>query len=401
MRMAPVRKFAFSQAKEQIDEDDPDERVNRNGRKGSSAKFSQGLLKIKSQSGQDRYSFGHLAKTLINGGRDQILDAVDRLKGKGRVLFELACFSNFSYARLGAIKNMSGNHEVLADVAKYCFHDETRASAVDELARDNEALADVAMLSHFKDSRLAALALIGNQNLLVKVAAQCPYAETRISAFDRITDSAAFQKLVEEAQYKNIRSGALKKISMNMHALRTVLLTSRRPEVRKESLLIMSSLVEALDDPEILVEIAKEGRSQDARYLAVGKLWRHPHLLRKVVSASKYKDARSTAIMLLSDMVQSLNDSELLAEVATSSPYADCRATAVGRLVGMSSALLSVANKSKYRVTRGLAVEKLKGDAETLKSVMKLSRYKDTRMAAYKLASSPEVFNNHLVNILG
>jgi adenylylsulfate kinase-like enzyme len=120
-----------------------------------------------------------------------------------------------------------------------------------------------------------------------------------------------------------------------------------------------------------------------------------------VMSDSQYADARSTALMLLSDMVPNVEDRTILADIAIMSPYQDCRAAAIERLVGHSSALLEVANKGKYKDSRDSALEKLKGDTGALKSVSRLSNYKDTRKKAHKMVSDPEVFHAELSKILG
>jgi hypothetical protein len=123
--------------------------------------------------------------------------------------------------------------------------------------------------------------------------------------------------------------------------------------------------------------------------------------LREVIYDSKYKDARSTALMLLSDIVEELDDPEMLTEIAIMSPYEDCRAAALERVAKKGNALLSVATRSKYRDSRDRAVELLKRDADALKSVAKLSRYSNTRKKAHDIVSQPAVFQKELAKILG
>ncbi len=349
----------------------------------------------------DRYNLAHLAKVLVNGERDAMLDAVDRLHGRSRVLFDLACFSRFQFVRLSAVKNLKQDEEALTDIAKFCPFDETRSSALDDLVWNGEALVEVACSSHYKDTRGNAIKLMNNAASIMRVAISSPNAEDRSAALGRLSDSALLERVAEECSYRKTRTEALNKLKGDMRALSSLLLLSRHLEVRKTIASMLAANIESIDDPEILAEIANLVADQDVRYLAVGKLWRHPSSLKKVASESRYKDAKSTAIMLLSDMVPNLDDPELLVDVASLSPYEDCRCAAVDRLVGMSSALLSVASKSKYRDTRNLAVTKLKGDVDSLTSVMKLSKYQDTRVHAHKLASTPEAFELQLTKILG
>lgn len=368
----------------------------------SEGRFKRVLDKIAKVSTQDRYAMGHLANVLVNGERNDMLNAVDRLRGKSRVLFELACYSNFQYVRLSAVANMNGDAEALGDIAKYCPHADTRSAALDELASDGSALADVACSSYFKDTRLDAVMLMGNTKSLVFVATRSPHTDSRLAALEKISfDHNSLHRVAEESIYRSARISAVKKLASNMMALSMLLSRTKYPEIRKLVAELLSQYIDQIDNADVLVELAKCSANQDARYLAVGKLWRNSSSLRRVVGESNYKDAKSTALMLLSDMVENLDDSDALVDVATQSPYEDCRAAAVERLVGMSSSLLSVATKSKYKATRNLAITKLKKDPETLKSVFKLSKYQDTRTMAHKIVSSSDVFKTELEKILG
>lgn len=350
----------------------------------------------------DRHSFAHLAKVLVSGERTQMLDAVDRLQGRSRVLTELALFSGFQFVRLAAVSHLSRDTEALADIAKFCQFDDTRAAALDEASGSKEAVIDVACSSLFRGTRIAAVTLLPDQESLGEVASKSPNLDSRSAAMERIAaHPLALKKVAENSPYRRTRLDAVKKLSSNMTALRSLAVGSRNPDVRKMAAWLLSQFVEALDDVDALAEVAKLSSSQDARYLAIGRLWHHPWALRKVVAESRYRDARSAALMMLSDMVLTLNDPDLIAEVAMMSPYRDCRSAAIEKLVGQSGALLTVASKSKFRDTRSLAIQKLKGDPSALKNLVKLAKYSDTRAQAHKMVSSPEVFKSELERILG
>jgi hypothetical protein len=331
-----------------------------------------------------------------------MLNAVERLHGRSRVLFELASFSTFSYVRLSAINNLKNDPEALGDITKFCPHADTRSAALDELSTHAEYLIDVACTSLFKDTRLEAVSLINGSNPLSQIAMFSPNTDSRVAALTRLSgDSNALSKVAQESNYRNTRMEAVKRLSHNIQLLCSLLLSSRHPDVKKYVASLLADLVEGVSDVEVLIELAKMCPSQDSRYLAVGKLWKNPAALRKVAEDAKYKDSKSTAMMLLSDMVSGIEEPELLVEVATASPYEDCRAAAVERLVGISSALLSIASKSKYKDARDMAVDKLRADVDALKDVIRLSKYKDTRMQAHKIVSNPETFQQHLSKILG
>jgi len=350
----------------------------------------------------DAHSFAHLARVLVSGERLEMLNAVDRLRGRSRVLAELACFSSFQFVRLAAVSHLANDPEALADVAKYCPFDDTRASALDELSSDRAYLLDIACSSLFRDTRLNAVSLMSDPDTLAKVASRSPNADSRNAALERISSNpAALRRVSEESPYRRVRMDAMKGLSSHIPALCSLLISSKHPELRKKAAVLLSASVEELDDVDALTEIAKLSSSPDVRYLAVGRLWKHPFALRKVVSGTRYADARSTALMLLSDAVSHLDDADLLADVAILSPYGDCRTAAIERLVGQSAALLSVASKSKFKDARSLALQKLKDDVSALKSVVRLSKYSDTRMQAHKIVANPEVFQSELSRILG
>lgn len=350
----------------------------------------------------DRHSFAHLANILVSGERTAMLNAVDRLRGRSRVLTELACFSSFQFVRLAAVSNLAGDPEAVADIAKFCPYDDTRAAAVDELSRDRPVLLDVACSALFRDTRLRALAAIPDAATLAKAASHSPYSDSRSAALERISsDAAALRRVSDDSPYRKVRMAALKGLASHPPTLCSLLINSKHPELRKKAAAFLSSSVEELADVDALVEIAKLSSSADVRYLAVGRLWKHPLALRRVVRESGYRDSRSTALMLLSDAVPHLEDADLLADVAIMSPYSDCRSAAIERLVGQSAALLSVASKSRFREARTMAVEKLRADVPALKSVIRLSKYNDTRMQAHRIVAKPDVFQAELEKILG
>ncbi len=349
----------------------------------------------------DRFSLSHLAGILTSGERLAMLSAVDRLRGRARVLIELALFSNFQFVRLAAVQNLSGEIEALLDIAKYCQFDDTRSSAIDELVPYQEALADAAMSSLFGDTRLAAVGLLSDSGALAVVASRSPNKDSRSAALQRIADdSAALIKVAEESAYRASRLEAIESLSSDTSSLCSLVL-SRNSEVKKAAAAKLSDYVEEIDDAEALIEIAKVSPNEDARYIAVGRLSNDPFALRAIISESEHSDARTTSLMLLSDMVSELDDPDLLTDVASMSPYQDCRSAAIERLVGQSQALLQVANRSRFRDSRELALQKLKTDVDALKSVSKLSRYRDTRKKAHSLVSKPEVFQSELARILG
>jgi hypothetical protein len=351
--------------------------------------------------GSDRLSFAHLARILTSGERLEMLNAVDRLRGRSRILVELACFSNFQFVRLAAVSNLSGDEEALIDIAKYCQYDDTRASAVDELSSSGRALAEIACSSLFPDTRLGAVNVISDSGILADVAGRSPNRDSRTAAMKRISNnSAALRKVAQESGYRSSRIEALNSLSSDVDSLCSLVL-SRHPEIKKSAASKLSSYVEEIEDMEALIEIAKVSPNEDARYIAVGRISNDPLSLRSVVSHSRFSDARSTALMLLSDMVSEVDDSEILSEIAMLSPYPDCRAAAIERLVGQSSSLLAIASKAKFKDTRDLALAKLKSDVQALKSVSRLSKYKDTRKKAHSMVSKPDVFASELTRILG
>ncbi|MFN7991257.1 MAG: hypothetical protein U0R44_03815 [Candidatus Micrarchaeia archaeon] len=349
----------------------------------------------------DRFSLAHLAKILTSGERLSMLSAVDRLRGRARVLIELALFSNFQFVRLAAVSNLANDLEALVDIANFCQYDDTRSSALDELAPHAKSLIEVACSSLFGDTRLAAVGILIDQQALAEVAARSPSKDSRMAALSKISENrAALLKVATESSYRASRSEALNNLSSDVDSL-CALVLSRHPEVKKAAALKLSSFVEDLDDAEALIQLAKISPNEDARYIAVGRLSNDPYSLRTIVTESSFSDARTTALMLLSDMVGELDDADLLADVASLSPYQDCRAAAIERLVGQSSALLNVANKSRFKDSRELALQKLRTDVEALKTVSRLSKYRDTRKKAHSLVARPEVFEAELSRILG
>jgi hypothetical protein len=193
---------------------------------------------------------------------------------------------------------------------------------------------------------------------------------------------------------------AMNNLSSDVDSLCSLVL-SDHPEIKRTAATKLSGYVEEIEDMDALVEIAKVSPNEDARYIAVGRISNDPISLRSVISESQFADAKTTALMLLSDMVNELDDPEILSEVAMMSPYPDCRSAAVERLVGRSSALLDVANKSRFRDARDLALNKLRSDVQALKSVSRLSKYRDTRKKAHGMVAKPEVFASELTRILG
>ena len=402
MATSTKRKLSHPHAKLAQLEDTEEVYVLKSTHSRGSLKESLKPLSSSKHSHESKYSLGHLANVLIKGDRNSMLNAVEKLHGRSRILFELATFSTFSYVRLSAVGNLTNDPEALSDISKFCPYADTRTAALDELSSHHEYLIDVACTSLFKDPRLEAVSLINGANPLSQIAMFSPNIDSRSAALTRLSgDSSVLSKVAQESNYRNTRLEATKRLSHNMQLLCALMLSTRHLDVKKYAATLLAEFVESITDPEVLIELAKICSSQDSRYLAVGKLWKNPAALRKVAEGSKYKDSRSTAMMLLSDMVGSIDEPELLAEVATASPYEDCRAAAIERLVGVSSALLSVASKSKYKDARDLAVDKLKSDVDTLKDVMRMSKYKDTRAAAHKIVSNPATFQHHLSKILG
>jgi hypothetical protein len=272
---------------------------------------------------------------------------------------------------------------------------------VDELSNNARALVEIACSSLFGVTRMDAVNVLVEPESLAEVAARSPNRDSRSAAMGKISENAsALRKVAEHSSYRSVRMSAVDTLSSDIDSLCSLVL-SKHTEVKKAAAARLSAFVEELDDVEALIEIAKVSPSEDARYIAVGRLSNDPYSLRTVIADSAYSDARTTALMLLSDMVADLDDSEMLSEVAMLSPYPDCRSAAVERLVGQSSALLSVASKSKFKDSRELALLKLKGDVESLKSVSKLSKYSDTRKKAHSMVAKPDVFESELTRILG
>jgi len=391
IRLSPIEITSDLSEDERIKEKKP----QRKDRKAS----AKGVQKF--HKGPDRFSFGHLAKVLTSGERLAMLNAVDRLKGRSRVLIELALFSNFQFVRLAAVANLANDPEALIDIAKFCHYEDTRASALDELANSAKALVEVACSSLFSTTRVDSVNLLVEPDALAEVASRSPNRDSRTSAMDKISENAsALRKVAENSSYRAMRMCAVDSLSTDVDSLCSLVL-SRHAEVKKAAAAKLSAFVEELEDSEALIEIAKVSPSEDARYIAVGRLSNDPFALRTVISESGFSDAKTTALMLLSDMVADLDDAEVLSDVAMQSPYPDCRAAAVERLVGQSNALLSVASKSKFKDSRELALLKLKGDVDTLKNVTKLSKYSDTRKKAHSMVAKPDVFEGELARILG
>lgn len=349
----------------------------------------------------DRLSFADLAKILTSGGRLAMLNAVDRLRGRSRILVELALFSNFQFVRLAAVTNLSSDIEALIDIANYCHYDDTRVSALDELSHNFQALIEVACSSLFGNTRIDAVNMILDPHALATIAVKSPNKDSRSSALEKIAkNKTALKRVAEESAYRPIRMEALKNLSSDMGSLCSLVL-SKNDEVKKAAVGKLSAFVDELNDMDALIAIAKYSSNEDARYIAVGRISNDPLSLRTVISESQYSDARSTALMLLSDMVPNVEDTEVLADVAILSPYQDCRAAAVDRLVGQNAALLNVATKAKFKDSRNLALDRLKDDIESLKNISRLSKYKDTRKKAHKMVSRPDVFASELTRILG
>jgi len=351
--------------------------------------------------GPDRYSFAHLAKILTSGERIAMLNAVDRLKGRSRILVELACFSTFQFVRLAAVSHLSQDSEELIDVAKYCNYSDTRASAVDELSKDSKALVEVACSSLFKDTRLDAVNSLTDPHALAEVAAVSPNVDSRSAALGRIDNNRpALKRVAEVTTYRSSQVKAIERLSSDPHSLSSLTLC-KNPKVKKLAAAKLAGFVEELDDPESLAQIAKLSSNEDARYIAVGRLSKDAYSLRSIFMDSQFSDARSTAMMLLSDMVNELDDADILSDVGTQSPYPDCRSAAIDRLVGRSTPLLSIASNSRFKDSRDKALEKLRTDVAALKSVCRLSKYPDTRKKAHGMVVKPDVFEAELGRILG
>lgn len=351
--------------------------------------------------GPDRLSFADLAKILTSGERLSMLNAVDKLRGRSRILVELSLFSNFQFVRLAAVTNLSSDVDALVDIANYCHYDDTRASALDELSHNFQSLVEVACSSLFGNTRIDAVNMILDPHALATIAARSPNKDSRSNALEKIAkNKVALKRVVEESAYRPARMEALKNLSSDVDSLCSLAL-SKNEEVRKAAVSKLSGSVDEINDMDALIAIAKYSSNEDARYIAVGRISNDPLSLKTVVSDSQYSDARSTALMLLSDMVPNVEDTEVLADVAILSPYQDCRAAAIDRLVGQSSALLNVATKAKFKDSRDLALASLKDDIESLKNVSRLSKYKDTRKKAHKMVSHPDVFAGELSRILG
>jgi hypothetical protein len=263
------------------------------------------------------------------------------------------------------------------------------------------ALVEIACSSLFANTRFDAVNLITDPSSLASIAARSPNKDSRDSALEKISkNKAALKKVAEESAYKPVRLAAMKNLSSDVSALCSLAL-SRNSEVKKVAISKLSGFVDEVNDMDALIEIAKCSSNEDARYIAVGRISTDPSSLRMVMSESQYSDARSTALMLLSDMVPNVEDSRVLADIAILSPYQDCRSAAIERLAGQSSALLEVAKNGKYKDSRDGALEKLRNDTGALKSVSRLSKYNDTRKKAHKMVADPEVFHAELSKILG
>jgi len=353
-------------------------------------------------SAPDRYSMAHLARILTSGERLAMLSAVDRLKGRVRVLVELAFFSSFQFVRLAAVSHLRQDKDALVEIAKYCHYSDTRSSVLDELSSDIECLIEVACSSLFRDTRIESVEMMGDIMALAEVASRSPYKDSRGAALGKVSsNSSALKKVAEESPYRASRQAAIKGVSSDVAALSALLLSSRHQDVKKAAASLLSGYMDDVFDPEAITELAKLSPNEDVRYLAVGRLSEDPWALRRVISESPYLDSKGTALMLLSDLVPKLDDAEILADVAILSPYQDCRTAAVERLSGQGTALASVAMKSKFKDSREVALVMLKGDVDSLKSVARLSKYQSTRKKAHEMIARPEVFGAELGRILG
>jgi len=350
----------------------------------------------------DRYSLAHLAHVLTSGERPAMLGAVERLKGRVRVLVELAFFSSFQFVRLAAVSHLRRDSEALVEIAKYCHYSDTRMAVLGELASDNDCLVEIACSSLFRDTRVEAVGIIGEIMALATIACRSPFKDSRGAALEKVsTNPSALKKVAEESPYRTSRQAALKGVSADVAVLSSLLLATRHPDVKKAAAALLSGYMDEVYDPETITELAKLSPSEDVRYLAVGRLSEDPWALRRVIMESHYQDAKSTALMLLSDLVPKLDDAEILADVAIHSPYQDCRTVAIERLAGHSTALASVAMKSRFRDSREAALGMLKSDVDSLKSVARLSKYHGTRKKAHAMVAKPEVFGAELGKILG
>lgn len=363
--------------------------------------FKQEAFQVYSPDTEKKYGKSHVANALIAGSYQDILKTMTRLRGKSKIMLALCFFSAHKFVRLAAIENLIERPELLAEAAKFSPHDEVRMAALSLLNGFPGELSEVACGSRFKSTRKKAVEMIGKEKQsLFKIAANSSYPDTRKEALEQISSSKELLiKLTTEAKSRAVRKKAVELLGYCEWALRRILFSKSPPEVRRLALRMLSKFADAIEDEKTLKEIAMGSPDEDGRFVAVGKLSSNPNALAEVVSESRKRDSRSTALMLLSDLVDEINDGVLLEIVAIKSPYPDCRATALEKLKSSPEALEKVAIESRFD-SRLAALEMLAEDSKSLVKLYREAKRADVRNRAKDILSQPEMLGKHLASMI-
>ncbi len=359
-------------------------------------------FKVYAPNPEKEYKKNHMAKALIAGSYQDILKTMTRLRGKSRIMLALSFFSAHKFVRLASLENLIERPELLAEAAKFSPHDEVRTAAVSMLEGMPEELSKVACGSRFSKTRKKALEIIGKEKkLLFRVAAKAGYPDTRKEALELISSNKELLiKLTTEAESRSVRKKAVELLGYCEWALRRVLFSKTPPEVRRLALKTLSKFPDAITDEKVLLEIAINSPDEEGRFVAIGKLSTNPSALQEVVEKTRKKDSRSTALMLLSDTVDDIEDGGILQMIAILSPYPDCRSVALEKLRGRTEALEKVAIESKSRDSRLAALEMLAEESGSLLKLYREARRADVRNRAKEILSKPEVLGNHLATMI-
>lgn len=350
----------------------------------------------------DRMSFGHLVKQIIDGSREEVSKALTRLKNRPGVLLEIAKYAKQRHTRLGSVALLGDDLEALIELAKHAPKRDTRERALKLLSKHKGAVLLVAAGSHFSDTRLRAVFMLkGKPHLLVRITTDSEFKDVRSAAIGFLIGKTSYLiRVAIESKYPNTRKQVLRSLGRDISALRTIAEESKYGDTKIGAMKILSNMVEDLDNPEVLMDIAKKSPFAECRYLAVSNLASDYKALVEIYEQSQFKNTKTTAMMLLSDATDVIDDPELLAAVAKFSPYEEDRYMAIEKLEKDTDHLTRVANESKFKTTRMAAMGIISSDPDSLREITVASRYKDTRTAAHKKLSDEEIFQDELKRML-
>ncbi len=346
----------------------------------------------------ERRDPARLAEGLLSDSPQRRAEALAMVGRRPAALAELACSSTHEDMRLDAVAALADG-TALSDVASYSHFRDSRLAAVRRLEGDGGRLLAVACGSLFWDSIDAALSMMGDGER-AEVAIRSRKSRARKAALSLMRDSSALLQVAEESPYRSARGEAVRRLGKDTTALCGLAVGSARTDSRKAAVAHLCPRLQELG-ADVLVEIAALAPEEDYRLLALARIGTDAASLRRVLQKARHWGTRTTAMMLISEMVGEIDDANLLAEIAVRSPDRDSRLSALNKLSADPAALADVARRSRYRDTRDSALARLSGDGALLRKVRLSSSYGDTRRKAHRLACGKDVLRRTLEALLG